>query len=76
LTDGAGLPIRSLWSVENVDLGIRPERIISMQLSSPAFKASAQRADFHNRVLERIETLPGVEKADGDVPRGMHVHNG
>ena len=60
---GAGLLIRSLWSVENVDPGFRPERVLSMQLSSPAFRATAQRADFYNRVLEQIESLPGVESA-------------
>jgi predicted permease len=60
---GAGLLVRSLWSVENVNLGFRPERVLSMQLSSPAFKATAQHVDFFNRVLEQIESLPGVERA-------------
>lgn len=60
---GAGLLIRSLWSVENVDPGFRPERVLSMQISSPAFRATSQRADFYNRVLEQIEALPGVESA-------------
>jgi len=57
---GAGLLIRSLWSVENVDPGFRPERVLSMQLSSPAFRSAAERSDFYNRVLEQIESLPGV----------------
>jgi predicted permease len=60
---GAGLLIRSLRSVENVDPGFGSERVLSMQLSSPAFTATAQRADFYNRVLEQIESLPGVESA-------------
>ena len=60
---GAGLLIRSLWSVENVDPGFRPERVLSMQLSTSGFRATAQRADFYNRVLEQIESLPGVESA-------------
>ena len=60
---GAGLLIRSLWSIENVDPGFRPERVLSMQLSTPAFKATSQRADFYNGVLEQIESLPGVESA-------------
>ena len=60
---GAGLLIRSLWSVENVDPGFRPERVLSVQLATPAFMATAQRADFYNRVLEQIESLPGVESA-------------
>ena len=60
---GAGLLIRSLWSVENVDPGFRPERVLSIALPTPAFRAAAQRADFYNRVLEQIESLPGVESA-------------
>ena len=60
---GAGLLIRSLWSVENVDPGFRPERVLSVALAPPAFMATAQRADFYNRVLEQIESLPGVESA-------------
>jgi predicted permease len=63
LLAGAGLLIRSLWSVERVDPGFRPERVLSMQLSIPAFKATTQRINFYNRVLEQIETLPGVENA-------------
>jgi len=60
---GAGLLVRSLWSVENVVLGFRPERVLSMQLASPNFTANTQRSAFYNRVLEQIESLPGVESA-------------
>lgn len=60
---GAGLMIRSLWSVENVDPRFRPERVLSAQLSTSAFTDIAQRAGFYNRVLEQIESLPGVESA-------------
>jgi predicted permease len=60
---GAGLLIRSLWSIENVDPGFHPDRVLSMQLASPAFGTTAQLADFYDRVLERIQSLPGVEGA-------------
>ncbi len=63
LLAGAGLLIRSLWSVENVDPGFRPERVLSVQLSTPAFRATARRTDFYTRALEQIESLPGVESA-------------
>jgi predicted permease len=63
LLTGAGLLIRSLWSVERVHLGFKPDRVLSVQLSSPAFIAPQQRAEFYNRVLERINSLPGVETA-------------
>ncbi|HEX4230137.1 MAG TPA: ABC transporter permease [Bryobacteraceae bacterium] len=63
LLAGAGLLIRSLWSVESVHLGFRPERVLAVQLSSPAFSAIQQQAGFYNRVLERIQSLPSVENA-------------
>jgi putative ABC transport system permease protein len=58
---GAGLLVRSLWSVENVDLGFKPARVLSMQLSTTSFRATAQRTNFYNDVLEQIQMLPGVE---------------
>ncbi|MGH9718759.1 MAG: FtsX-like permease family protein, partial [Bryobacteraceae bacterium] len=60
---GAGLLVRSLWSVENVDLGFRSERVLSVSLAPPVSTATAQRADFYKRVLEQIGSLPGVESA-------------
>ncbi|NWG13725.1 MAG: ABC transporter permease [Acidobacteria bacterium] len=63
LLAGAGLLIRSLQSIQDVDPGFRTERILSMQLSSPALMAAAQRPGFCSRVLEEIESLPGVESA-------------
>jgi putative ABC transport system permease protein len=63
LLAGAGLLIRSLWSARNVDPGFRPERVLSMQIRTPALMAATQRANFYNRVLERIESLPGVSGA-------------
>jgi putative ABC transport system permease protein len=63
LLAGAGLLVRSWLYLERVDLGFRPERVLSMQLSTTAFEAPAQRADLYDRVLEQIRSLPGVESA-------------
>jgi putative ABC transport system permease protein len=60
---GAGLLIRSLSRVQNVDLGFRPERVLSVQLSSPPLAATKQRPGFYNRVLGQVESIPGVENA-------------
>ena len=60
---GAGLLIRSLWSVQNVDPGFKSEGVLSIQLSSPTFSAIARQIDFYNRVLEQIASLPGVQSA-------------
>ena len=60
---GAGLLIRSWWQVEGVDPGFRPERVLAMQIGAPALMAPAQRASLYRRVLERIESIPSVERA-------------
>lgn len=60
---GAGLLIRSWWQVEGVDPGFRPDRVLAMQIGAPALMAPAQRASLYRRVLERIESIPGVERA-------------
>lgn len=60
LLAGAGLLVRSLWSLENVDPGFKTERVFSAQLSTPA-KTDAQRVDFYNSVVEQVRSLPGVE---------------
>jgi putative ABC transport system permease protein len=60
---GAGLLVRSLWSVEQVDPGFRSERVLSMQISTATFRTTAERVDFYTRALEQIESIPGVESA-------------
>jgi predicted permease len=63
LLTGAGLLLRSLWSAERVDLGFTPERLLSLQIATPAAETSTWRADFYGRALEQIAALPGVERA-------------
>jgi predicted permease len=60
---GAGLLIRSLWSVENVSPGFSPEQVLSLQLCLPARMTNAQRINFYNQALSRIQGLAGVKSA-------------
>ena len=61
---GAGLLVRSWWHVSNIDPGFTPERVLVMEVSSPAtISVPAQRADLYHRVLEQIQAVPGVESA-------------
>ena len=61
---GAGLLVRSWWHVNSIDPGFRPERVLVMELSTPAtFSIPAQRTDLYHRVLEQIQAVPGVENA-------------
>ncbi len=62
---GAGLLLRSLGRVMEVDSGVRVEGVTTARLTLPAARhadGDAIRA-FHRRLLERVESLPGVEAA-------------
>ncbi|HYY58666.1 MAG TPA: ABC transporter permease [Pyrinomonadaceae bacterium] len=60
---GAGLMIGSFLSLQKVDPGLNPRDVLTMQVSLPQPKYSEGRLQtaFFRQVLERIETLPGVE---------------
>jgi putative ABC transport system permease protein len=62
---GAGLLIKSYWLLHQVKLGFNPENVLTMQMALPDYKypTDAQRADFFNRLLQRVATLPGVQAA-------------
>ncbi len=61
---GAGLLLRSWWHVKRIDPAFTPQRVLMMELNTPTtFRASAQRAELYERVLEQIQAVPGVESA-------------
>jgi putative ABC transport system permease protein len=62
LLAGAGLLVRSWWHVNRIDPGFRPERVLLMEVSvPPAFSIPAQRTDLYRRLLETVQTVPGVQ---------------
>jgi putative ABC transport system permease protein len=65
LLAGAGLMLRSLWSLQRVDLGFDPSRVLTMRLSLPqaSYETPQQVTDFYSRLIERVRTLPGVRTA-------------
>jgi putative ABC transport system permease protein len=62
---GAGLMIKSFWRLQNADLGLNPKNVMTMQVSLPDYKYDQpqKRAAFLQNVMQRIESLPGVESA-------------
>jgi putative ABC transport system permease protein len=62
---GAGLLIRSLARLFDVDPGFRPENLVSMNvhLSGPKFKEDPAVLAFYRLALDRVRTLPGVRSA-------------
>ena len=65
LLTGAGLLIRTLWSMQQVERGFNPRNVAMMTVSAAgtAYPGAAEVRGFYNRVLERVRTLPGVESA-------------
>ena len=60
---GAGLLIRSLWRLQQVEPGFNPAGLLTMQLELPAsrYRDNAQVMSFITRLNERMAALPGVE---------------
>ncbi|MCI0490153.1 MAG: ABC transporter permease [Blastocatellia bacterium] len=72
----AALLIRSFRQLQNVDTGFDSQNVVTAGLwlplpnereTGPYFQSS-RRVDFYQRALERLESLPGVEKAGGVRP--------
>lgn len=62
---GAGLLIRSFLRLRNVDTGLNPRGVLTMQLVLPAsrYGTPAQQAIFYDQLLEKVKSLPGVTSA-------------
>jgi putative ABC transport system permease protein len=65
LLTGAGLLIQSLHRLANVELGYDPGNLLTLEYRLPRNKYPQrdQQIVFHQRVLERIEAVPGVRAA-------------
>src|SRR5579872_2879494 len=62
---GAGLMMKSLYKLMSVDPGLRPDRVLNMEMDLRAQQYSKDPAilNFWQQVLERVRALPGVENA-------------
>jgi predicted permease len=62
---GAGLMLRSLWSLQNVELGLDPANVLTMRVSLPqtSYETPEQVVGFYQRLVDRVRTLPGVRSA-------------
>lgn len=65
LLTGAGLAIHSLWNITNLDLGVRTDHVLTFYLpmNQKRFATVEQAAEFHKRVLENLQSAPGVQNA-------------
>ncbi len=70
---GAGLLVRTLWRLQKVDVGFRPENVTTASLWLPQpdirengrYNENSAQAAFYRKALERIRALPGVAEAAG-----------
>jgi len=65
LLTGAGLLIRTFLGLMQVDLGIDPTNVVTMEIDLPHYKYSvpANQAQFFRQLLQRVQALPGVTSA-------------
>jgi putative ABC transport system permease protein len=62
---GAAVMLRSLLALRNVDAGIDPHNVLTMNVSLPEtrYPTPARRSSFYDTALQRLRALPGVEAA-------------
>jgi putative ABC transport system permease protein len=62
---GAGLMLRSLWSLQRVDLGFDPSRVLTLRLSLPStsYPQPEQVVAFYSELVDRVRQIPGVQSA-------------
>jgi putative ABC transport system permease protein len=63
---GAGLAMKSFVNLQHVNSGIRPDHVLTFRMRLPAdnlYKTGREQAAFYRRVLDKVETLPGIQSA-------------
>ncbi|HEX2223901.1 MAG TPA: ABC transporter permease [Thermoanaerobaculia bacterium] len=62
---GAGLMIQSFLRLQRIDLGFRPDNVLTLRLSLPGVKYDTPEkwGQFFRRAVEEVDSLPGVEQA-------------
>ncbi len=65
LLAGAGLTIRSLATLMSEDIGFRPDHLLTMSIALPEYRYQnpEQVSAFDDRLLARVQRLPGVKAA-------------
>jgi putative ABC transport system permease protein len=65
----AGLLIKSLWRLQNVNSGLQPDNVLTFNLGLPETKYdAAKQAKFFSELKKRIDASPGVQSASSIVP--------
>jgi predicted permease len=72
LVVGATLMMRTVMAIENQNLGIRTDRLLTLRvpLSPKRYVDAPRRLSFFNELLRQVEAVPGVKSAA--MSSGMH----
>ena len=69
LVTGAGLLVASFLHLEQSDLGLKPDHLLTYWFSLPETEyKTAQQMAFYDQLLEHMHALPGVQSAAGVWP--------
>ena len=70
LVTGAGLLVRTFLGLMQVDLGIDPTNVVTMEIDLPHYKypAPVNQTQFYRQLLQRVQSLPGVKAAGIEQP--------
>ncbi|HEY6291530.1 MAG TPA: ABC transporter permease [Terriglobia bacterium] len=62
---GTGLMVRAFWKLQQVDVGLNPNGVMTMRVDLPGavYKGNAAIDGFWLRLQQRVATLPGVRSA-------------
>ena len=60
---GAGLMLRSLWNLQAIDLGFRPENVLAVSIAAPVSYKPEQSIALYRRLTDEVRALPGVAQA-------------
>ena len=65
LLAGAGLTLKSFWHAQNAPLGFESHGVVNFTIALPIakYKTGEQRNAFWTQLLQRVQTIPGVEAA-------------
>ncbi len=65
LVIGAGLMIRTLGALADIDLGFNPDRVLTMRVTIPAskYRTNENVANFFDELQKRVNSLPGIDAA-------------
>jgi putative ABC transport system permease protein len=57
-----GLALKSFWNLTRIDLGIRPDHVLSFRLPVPdqRLQSPDQIRSYYRQMLEKIEAVPGI----------------